>query len=404
MSAASDAFPAARGRLLLAAAVALGALLLPSCGASSAGSDPAGRATGTAGAASAPAPGSGASGSSAAGRPVLAPDQPGEHPVGYQTLTVTDEKRPNRPLVTSVWYPARAGAGPARYPVTDGVTLTSRRAGEEAPAAPGRFPMVVMSHGSAGSRVQLAYLAEALASRGFVVAAPDHPGDTMIEVAEGRQAPLVDLASDRLLDISSVIAAFTKPDCPIAGMVRPDQIGIVGFSFGGLTSMTSTVGFLNAPADSRIRAVVGIAPATEVVPADQLARLRVPTIMIGGLMDGAVPLDRNARPAFGELTGSRPRYLVTVAGGTHNSFTEICAQAAAARDRPVAEGVRVRLEVTADMTCRPPAIDIDRAHRLTVYYTVAFLESQLAGAAGYDRYLTAAAARTFPESELHVVD
>ncbi|WP_243657574.1 serine aminopeptidase domain-containing protein [Parafrankia sp. BMG5.11] len=389
-------------RALLVAALLLGLFLClsgpPSAGPARAGVVLAGGSTGVA--------------------PPAAPDEPGPFTAGYQTLTVSDPGRPGRLLTTSVWYPgAPARLGPvalppaaqypaaqypmARYPVAPGVDVSSALAHEEIPVAPGRFPLVVVSHGSAGSRVQLAYLAEALATHGFVVAAPDHPGDTMIEAAEGRQAPLVELASDRLLDVSAVISAFTKPDCPLSRMVRADEVGVVGFSFGGLTSAVSTVGFLRAPADPRVRAVVGIAPATEVVPERELDRVRVPVLLVGGSDDLAAPVERNAGRTFDGLHGAHPRYLVTVAGGMHNSFTEICAQAAAVRDRPVPEGVRVRLEVTAEVTCRPPAVDIDRAHRLTTYYTVAFLERRLLGATTHDSFLTPAAARRFPEALFH---
>ncbi|WP_018505575.1 alpha/beta hydrolase family protein [Parafrankia discariae] len=347
--------------------------------------------------------------------PLAAPDEPGPFAAGYQTVTVSDPARPGRILTTSIWYPGTlAPPGPAalssvaassvarypvaRYPVAPGVDVLSASAHGEIPVAPGRFPLVVLSHGSAGSRVQLAYLAEALATHGFVVAAPDHPGDTMIETAEGRQAPLAELASDRLLDVSAVISAFTKENRPLSRMVRADEIAVLGFSFGGLTSVVSTVGFLRAPADPRVRAVVGIAPATEVVPAGELDRVRVPTLLVGGGGDLVAPVERNAGRTFAGLHGAHPRYLVTVTGGTHNSFTEICAQAAAVRDRPVPEGVRVRLEVTAEMTCRPPAVDIERAHRLTTYYTVAFLERRLLGVTAYDSFLTPAAARRFPEA------
>lgn len=384
-------------RALLVAALLLGLLLClpdqPSAGPARAGVVLAGGSTGVA--------------------PPAAPDEPGPFTAGYQTLTVSDPGRPGRLLTTSVWYPgAPARLGPvelppaarypvARYPVAPGVDVSSALAHEEIPVAPGRFPLVVVSHGSAGGRVQLAYLAEALATHGFVVAAPDHPGDTMIEAAEGRQAPLAELASDRLLDVSAVISAFTKPDCPLSRMVRADEVGVVGFSFGGLTSAVSTVGFLRAPADPRVRAVVGIAPATEVVPERELDRVRVPVLLVGGSNDLAAPVERNAGRTFDGLHGAHPRYLVTVTGGMHNSFTEICAQAAAVRDRPVPEGVRVRLEVTAEVTCRPPAVDIDRAHRLTTYYTVAFLERRLLGATAYDSFLTPAAARRFPEALFH---
>lgn len=328
-----------------------------------------------------------------------APDRSGPYPAGYRTYIIAEQS--DRPLTTSVWYPAedvQAQAGAARYPVTERLFTVSRLARAEAPPVSSRFPLVIFSHGSAGSRVQLAFLAELLASHGFVVAAPDHPGDTMIEHAEGRQAELVDLASLRSIDVTSVIDAMTDPRCQLSELVRADNIGIVGFSFGGLTAIVSTVGFLRAPAEPRVKAVVAIAPATEVLPPDLLAGVGVPVLLVGGTRDLAVPVEHHVDPAFEQLTAAHPRMRVTIDDATHNSFTEICDQAALATTNPMPAGLRIRFEVTAETTCRPPAIDIGRAHRITGFYTVAFLARHLRADPAYDRHLGDAAGDAFPEA------
>ena len=51
--------------------------------------------------------------------------------------------------------------------------------------APGRYPLVVFSHGYAGFRDQSTFLTARLASWGFVVAAPDHYSRDLTEVLGG---------------------------------------------------------------------------------------------------------------------------------------------------------------------------------------------------------------------------
>ena len=53
----------------------------------------------------------------------------------------------------------------------------------------GPFPLVVYSHGSGGQRYVSAFLTEALAARGFVVAAADHTGNTALDVFTKTQLP-----------------------------------------------------------------------------------------------------------------------------------------------------------------------------------------------------------------------
>src|SRR5262245_53239715 len=84
------------------------------------------------------------------------PGATGRFAVGTTTLTLVDASR-GRTFVTEVWYPA----------TTAGRDVTLRR---------GHFGLVLVAHGNCGSRTNYEYLTTHLASRGFVVGAPDFPG------------------------------------------------------------------------------------------------------------------------------------------------------------------------------------------------------------------------------------
>jgi predicted dienelactone hydrolase len=97
--------------------------------------------------------------------------EPGRYGVGVRTLALVDTSRPtaahgdvpaapSRTLTTEVWYPTAPHTGAAA---------------RDATAAHGRFPVVLSSHGYSDVRTGEAYIAEALASRGYVVAAPQFP-------------------------------------------------------------------------------------------------------------------------------------------------------------------------------------------------------------------------------------
>ena len=47
----------------------------------------------------------------------------------------------------------------------------------------GPYPVVLFSHGSCGYPAQSLFLTPLLASRGFIVVAPPHPGNTIFELS-----------------------------------------------------------------------------------------------------------------------------------------------------------------------------------------------------------------------------
>ncbi len=204
--------------------------------------------------------------------------QSGGFAVGVAQTVVVRADVPGRRLPTEIWYPAR--------PPADGAT-------ERRPAAPhplglphdavpdleplaGPCPLIVFSHGNSGYRQQSTFLTTRLARAGFVVAAPDHVGNTFPEMLaleddEARRAVHREIRRQRPGDLHAVVRALLDgPARAGAGPGQPFAIGLpplpaldrtrvggAGHSFGGWTA-------LKLPAlEPRVRAVCSLAPVAE---------------------------------------------------------------------------------------------------------------------------------------------
>lgn len=342
--------------------------------------------------------------------PLPAPDAPGPFAVGHTSFDASDPSRGGRTLPVDVWYPVDPdeAAGPATaYPVLPdgflglpGVDLMSEAALEDAPASQaGPFPLVVFSHGSGGVRFQSAFLTERLASHGFVVAAPDHVGNTAFDAFLGTADPFPVIAVNRPADVSFVIdvllARSADPADALAGRVDPARIGVSGHSFGGFTALAVASGYANGvgavPPDPRVDAIAPIAPAAGLLTDADLARVDVPTLVLGGTADETTPVDPNSVRAFA-LPAARPRYRVDVLEAGHASFTNVCdfrdAFLASSLPAPIVNLLLAGIQGLIDEGCAPELIPVDEAHRLTDLYAVAFLARHLAGDPRFARFLT----------------
>ena len=158
---------------------------------------------------------------------LVAPCQAAE--VGMREISVTAPER-GRDLAVTVWYPAGVGGEPVL--VGDNKVFKGAPASGGAPFAKGRFPLVVMSHGSGGRVQGMSWLATELAKAGFVVAGPNHPGTTSGDSTPANTPKLW----ERTQDLSAVIDMLTT-DPQWSGVVDADSIGVVGFSLGGAAAM-----------------------------------------------------------------------------------------------------------------------------------------------------------------------
>lgn len=149
--------------------------------------------------------------------------------VGMREIAVAAPER-GRALQVFVWYPAEAGG--------EAIVLGENKAFKgvpvlkNAPPLKGRFPLVVLSHGSGGRVQGMAWLATELARAGFIVAGPNHPGTT-----SGDSTPAdTPKIWERTQDLSAVIDVMTA-DPAWASVVDSDKIGVLGFSLGGAAAM-----------------------------------------------------------------------------------------------------------------------------------------------------------------------
>jgi predicted dienelactone hydrolase len=251
---------------------------------------------------------------------------------------------------------------------------------------------VVFSHGNGGVRFQSWFLMQALASHGFVVAAPDHAGNTALDAIAGTSDPIGVAAGNRPRDVSFVIDQITNkldrdPADALHRRIDERRIAVAGHSFGGFTALATAGGFVDYQPDPRVDAIVPIAPATFGFTDEQLAAIDVPTLLMGGTSDTAVPIEPGIVRAW-DLISGRPEYRVDLLAAGHNSFTNVCD----IRDAYVAAGVGQPIlgfvEAQAEDGCAPDLLPIDEAHRVTDLYVVSFLTTELQGSSRYGRYLT----------------
>ncbi|RAK30409.1 platelet-activating factor acetylhydrolase isoform II [Actinoplanes lutulentus] len=196
------------------------------------------------------------------------PAPTGPHPVGTVSLHLA-----GRDTMATLWYPAAPGAGcyprapwlpaaPLRALLTDNGFDPGAAAGpltasrEGAPARPGRYPVILFSHGTGGHRSETAVVAQELVSHGYVVAAIDHPHDCYVEFPDGRVAVPDDEpttpwthAEDILFLLGRLekIRAGSLP-AGLAAALDLRNLGVYGFSKG------ATAAALVMNADSRVRA------------------------------------------------------------------------------------------------------------------------------------------------------
>jgi predicted dienelactone hydrolase len=355
--------------------------------------------------------------------PAAAPDPStlGPFPVGVRTVALVDDTRTTegfdhpRTLVTEIWYPAdesaRGGEG-VDYVIYDELPAKTR-AGltredlgrldtvavrDALPRADrGPFPLVVFSHGKGGIRMQSTYFTVLLASHGYVVAAPDHEGDTIIDLLEDGDVDMTSTVGpfvDRPIDVSFLIERFTTldDDDPLAGMIDPDRIGVAGHSFGALTS------FISAGNDWRVRAIVGQTPVgvglVEIGSETKVRDMGIPMMIQAAGLDRTLPADLHATSLWENM--QPPRYSLTLATGGHFTYSDLCVLDVAAIDAALdIDASNVLTDGCGEENIAPadafPVIDLT---------AIGFFNLYLRGSAGSAEHLTQAAGERLAGDEV----
>lgn len=254
--------------------------------------------------------------------------EPGPYGVGERTI-----KLPSGAKV-EVWYPARKadvkGKPMGTYDLVDwlppilttqlppGTSVTYPSGGVRGvPVAPKKFPLAVFSHGFAGFRTQSSFLTSAMASWGFVVAAPDHESRDLTHVL-GLFPPGEPNADVK--DLRATITLIGEKTHAKRGWLsrRVDMthVGAVGHSAGGRASEQLAV------VDRRVDTFIGLAGAS--VGALDGTATSVPDkpgLLMAGTADGVVPLDK-MESAYTAMNG--PKRIVLVGEAGHLVFSDIC--------------------------------------------------------------------------------
>ncbi len=338
-------------------------------------------------------------------------------PIGMTRLELYDPDRLNwnmtgpRPLMTTIWYPADGSAEMVRIdiPKSPPSIFTGGFASPEAPISSQQktYPLIVMSHGTGGTALQMMWLGRELARNGYIVAAVDHHGNTAAEESfdpRGFRMPW-----ERALDLTSVLDLLLD-DPAWAPLIDEDRIGAVGFSLGGYTVTALAGGRLdlqqfrafcrseasdatcdpqseyptaqadfeailktdptlvdhmeqhsNSFKDERIRTVVAIAPALgQGLTTDSLSEIALPYVSIVGDLDSIAPAISNADRINAHIPGVTGHIIQ---GANHYAFLNQCLYPAAL-NVPVCED-------------HPRGIPREMAHTQAQRITLDFLQENL---------------------------
>jgi predicted dienelactone hydrolase len=277
-------------------------------------------------------------------------------------------------LLATVWYPAVPSAveKPIEVPGMSKLFVIGIAATDATLAsAPVKFPMIVLSHGTGGSAMQMAWLGTALAAKGYIAVAVNHPGNNGTEAytAQGFSTWW-----ERARDLSVVIDSMLV-DPTFGPRIDAKRIGAAGFSLGGYTMIEIAGGITNPQAltdfcaspradllcksppefptlvedfiklsrddvefqtalrhagdsyrDARVRAVFAIAPALgPAFSAASLAKIDIPVDVIAGQADANVPIESSAKYFASNIPGAK----LTIFPGNvaHYVFLDSCTEA-----------------------------------------------------------------------------
>lgn len=261
------------------------------------------------------------------------PTQPGNSQVQVMKLNLNDQQRRREIPVDIYWS---TDASPAK-------------------------PIIVFSHGLGSVRIDMRYLAEHLASHGYVVAALEHPGSNETHVRQALQlkAPLLEAEEflNRPKDISFVLDQLqnlNRSEGQLQGKLATDRVLLVGYSLGGSTVLSLAGAELqleqlkqhcsgnvlafslgeNAQCfaqelpeeryqlrDSRVKAAIALSPTTSLLFGETgLSQIAVPTLILGGSADKTTPILTEQVISFDQMPS--PKWLVGIVGGTHLSVKD----------------------------------------------------------------------------------
>nr|WP_246387016.1 hypothetical protein [Litorivivens lipolytica] len=234
--------------------------------------------------------------------------QDGPHPVSSFDITLEDTTRPSQPhgdfagrdsrtLKTRIWYPADL--------------LKEGR-----PAAD-PLPLLIYSHGFMSMRTGGAYMAEHMASKGYIVASMDYPLTNYNAPYEPYVVDVVNQPGDVSFLLDHLLSWHTEAGNLFEGAVDESRIGLFGLSLGGMT--TTMAAFHPRLHDPRVDAAVSIAGPSFTFTERFYAQRGLPYLMIASEIDALVDYEANALPTL-KVPGAM---LLSIEGASHTGFADM---------------------------------------------------------------------------------
>ncbi len=273
----------------------------------------------------------------------------------------SEPSHPERQLPTDVWYPA----------LEDGV---------DAPLAAFDSPrgLVLFVHGLSGDRQSYTGLTVELARAGFVVAASNFP-----LTAGSTPGGATDLhLDDQILDLSFVAdALFADPQ--LGSAIAQGGYGVVGHSSGGTVALLTA--YASDPHDSRVRAVVALAPCACFFGDAFFRERALPLLVVAGTDDLFVPAASNGVRAFN--LALPPKQLLLLPGGNHLYFTDYPVPDYAVPQQPTTAEDNIAVTLArfgGGSACSPapppandPELSFEEQHTRTLAEMIPFLDGAL---------------------------
>ncbi|BAT54143.1 hypothetical protein NOS3756_31080 [Nostoc sp. NIES-3756] len=306
------------------------------------------------------------------------PSEPGNAQVQVLNLSLNDQKRDRQIPVDIYW----------------------------STAATQEKPVIVYTHGMGSVRTDLRYIAEHLASHGYIFVALEHPGSnqTHTDLALKGKTRFLQPQEflDRPRDISFVLNELERLNQttgnPLQGKLATNNTMLIGYSFGGGTALTVAGGELQITGirercqnklaissfgetlqcvaqelpeksyqlqDNRVKQVMALNPTASIMFGETgLTQVKIPTLIVASSADKTTPALTEQIVPFSKILS--PKWLVGIIGGTHLSVKDPSATLDQAKkpNTPLTGGEIVG-EQAADVRKLMKAIALAMAAQLT---------------------------------------
>jgi predicted dienelactone hydrolase len=344
----------------------------------------------------------------------------GAYAVGARDLVIEGETA----LDITVWYPALNPdhlAETITYPFVikwegfpEGAASTVKGhaladAAFDLSAAP--YPLVILSPGFSAGRTLYAWLAEHLASHGFVVIAPEHH-EMYTQALDWFWRATIARPQD-ILTVFGYVDAQTASGGVWEGVIDPQTAAVIGHSYGGYTALAAAGAPINMDsmaalcegameaadpatwlcgltlpyvaemaalagldavpvgdwpvwADPRVDAIVPLAGDAYLFDPAGLAAIDIPVMAIGGTLDTGTPYHWGTLRTYEHVSSER-KAQVGFENAEHMIFASTC------------DVMPFYTEIGFDSGCMDQVWDMARAHDLINHFTTAFLLAELKG-------------------------